>query len=89
MQFEARGLLDEYTEVVVQDAIEVTVSYHNELPPEVQLTIAVERAEGKLDGMYSMWVVLNEEERHDDAVSVINDLVGEYHQEIAQAIESN
>lgn len=86
MQYEARGMLDDFAETVVKDAVSVTSKYHSDLPPEIQFTISVERAEGKLDGIYTMWLVSNDADRADDAVDVINDLVGQYHTAIADVV---
>lgn len=86
MQFEARGILDELAQSVVKDSIEIVKEYYSELPREARFAIAVERSEGKLDGIYSFWLLANDEERHDDAVDTINDLVSPYHELIQQTV---
>ncbi|PSQ56311.1 hypothetical protein BRD18_08890 [Halobacteriales archaeon SW_7_71_33] len=85
MQYEARGLLEELVEPVVDDSVTIVEQHYSNYPGEVQAVIAVERAEGKLDGVYTMWLIANDADRADDAVSTINDIVSPY----SRAIQDN
>lgn len=87
MDLEAKGFLTDHTETVAKDAALSVQNDYSDLPPKMKVLLATERAEGKLDGMYTMFMIMNEKERDDDAREAIASMLEDEYALFLQAFD--
>lgn len=86
MHYEAKELLEDNVEIVVKDRVGKINAVYDELSSETMYIMACEAAEAKLEGMYVLWLIINDRERADDANDVIYKLVAKYRAAIANEV---
>lgn len=78
MDLESKGFLSDYPQMIVKDSIICVMQDYDKLPGDIKAILALTRAEGKLDDMYSVYTAMQDKERDDDAREEISSMVGQH-----------